>query len=180
LDRATKEQMVAELHEKLKAARIAILAGYAGMSVAKLTDLRNDLRKAGSELRVIKNTLMGIASQGTDFSKLEDHLKGPLALIMNFDDVVEPAKVLAAFARKNAELDIKVGVLQGRLLNRAQLSALADLPSREILLGQLLSVMLGVQTGLVNVLAGVPRKLVQTLVAYRMKKEEGQAVTEQA
>ena len=178
MDRATKEQMVAELHEKLKAAKIAILAGYSGMNVAKLTDLRNDLRKADSELRVIKNTLMGIASQGTDYDKLEDYLKGPLALIMNFGDVVEPTKVLSSFAKKNAELDIRVGVLHGRLLNREQLSVLAELPSREILLGRLLSVMVGVQTGLVNVLSGVPRKLVQTLVAYRMKKE--QEVTEQA
>lgn len=172
MDRAAKENMVAELHEKLKAAKIAILAGYTGMNVAKLTDLRNELRKADSEMRVIKNTLMRIASQGTDYDKLEEHLKGPLALIMNFGDVVEPAKVMAAFAKKNAELDIKVGVLQGKVLTREQLAALAALPSREILLGQLLSVMVGVQTGLVNVLAGVPRKLVQTLAAYRMKKEQ--------
>jgi len=172
LDRAAKENMVAELHEKLKAAKIAILAGYTGMNVAKLTDLRNELRKADSEMRVIKNTLMRIASQGTDYDKLEEHLKGPLALIMNFGDVVEPAKVMAAFAKKNAELDIKVGVLQGKILTREQLAALAALPGREILLGQLLSVMVGVQTGLVNVLAGVPRKLVQTLAAYRMKKEQ--------
>jgi len=164
--------MVAELHEKLKAAKIAILAGYTGMNVAKLTDLRNELRKADSEMRVIKNTLMRIASQGTDYDKLEEHLKGPLALVMNFGDVVEPAKVMAAFAKKNAELDIKVGVLQGKVLTREQLAALAALPGREILLGQLLSVMVGVQTGLVNVLAGVPRKLVQTLAAYRMKKEQ--------
>ena len=172
MDRAAKENMVAELREKLKAAKIAILAGYTGMNVAKLTDLRNELRKADSEMRVIKNTLMRIASQGTDYDKLEEHLKGPLALIMNFGDVVEPAKVMAAFAKKNAELDIKVGVLQGKVLTREQLAALAALPSREILLGQLLSVMVGVQTGLVNVLAGVPRKLVQTLAAYRMKKEQ--------
>ena len=172
MDRAAKENMVAELHEKLKAAKIAILAGYTGMNVAKLTDLRNELRKADSEMRVIKNTLMRIASQGTDYDKLEEHLKGPLALVMNFGDVVEPAKVMAAFAKKNAELDIKVGVLQGKILTREQLAALAALPGREILLGQLLSVMVGVQTGLVNVLAGVPRKLVQTLAAYRMKKEQ--------
>lgn len=172
MDRAAKENMVAELHEKLKAAKIAILAGYTGMNVAKLTDLRNELRKADSEMRVIKNTLMRIASQGTDYDKLEEHLKGPLALVMNFGDVVEPAKVMAAFAKKNAELDIKVGVLQGKVLTREQLAALAALPGREILLGQLLSVMVGVQTGLVNVLAGVPRKLVQTLAAYRMKKEQ--------
>lgn len=177
MDRATKEQVAAELHEKLKAARIAIIAGYSGMTVSKLTDLRNELRKADSELRVIKNTLMRIASQGTDYVKLEDHLKGPLALIMNSGDVVEPAKVLTAFARKNAELDIRYGVLQGRLLNREQLSALAELPGREVLLGKLLSVMVGVQTGLVNVLAGVPRKLVQTLAAFQMKKEQEQKAT---
>jgi large subunit ribosomal protein L10 len=84
---------------------------------------------------------------------------------------VESAKVLVDFARKNAELEIKAGMLKGKVISRDQLSALAALPSREILLGKLLSVFVGVQTGLVNVLSAVPRSFVQVLDAYRAKKE---------
>ncbi len=172
MDRKTKENVVAELHEKLKGVKLAVLANYSGMSVAKITALRNELRKAGTEMRVIKNTLLRIASKDTDFVVLDDHLKGPLAVILNYGDVIESTKLLVDFAKKNAELDIKAGLMSGRLLSKDQISVLADLPSREILLSKLLSVMVGTQTGLVSVLSGVPRNLVQVLEAYRLKKAE--------
>lgn len=170
MDRTTKEQVVAELHGKLQNVKLAVLANYSGMSVAKITALRNDLRKSGTEIRVIKNTLLRIASKDTDFAALDDHLKGPVALVLSYGDAVESSKALVDFAKKNAELEIKVGLLGGRLLSREQVNTLAELPSREVLLGKLLSVMVGVQTGLVNVLSGVPRSLVQVLDAYRAKK----------
>jgi large subunit ribosomal protein L10 len=170
LDRKTKEQVVAELQEKLKDVKLAVLANYSGMSVAKITALRNDLRKSGTEIRVIKNTLLRIASKDTDFVVLDNHLKGPLALILGYGDAVESSKALVDFAKKNAELEIKAGLMGGRLLSREQVNTLAELPSREVLLGKLLSVMVGVQTGLVNVLSGVPRSLVQVLDSYRAKK----------
>jgi large subunit ribosomal protein L10 len=173
LDRRTKEKVVAELHEKLKDTKLAVLAGYTGMNVEKLTVLRNTLRKSGTELRVVKNTLLGIASENTDFSGLKEYFKGPLAILLNRGDVVRPTKVLVEFAKKNAELEIRVGMLNGKVLNRDQLSALSELPSREVLLGKLLSVMVGVQTSLVNVLSGVPRSFICALDAYRAKKQSG-------
>jgi len=106
LDRKEKEQAVAELHGKLKDAKLAVLAGYRGMNVEKITALRNELRKTGTEFRVVKNTLLGIAAQGTDFAGLKDNLKGPLSLSMIGGDVAPPTKVLIDFARKNPELDI--------------------------------------------------------------------------
>jgi large subunit ribosomal protein L10 len=172
LDRKTKENVVAELHEKLKGVKLAVLANYSGMSVAKITALRNELRKTGTEMRVIKNTLLRIASKDTDFVVLDDYLKGPIAVILNYGDAVESTKSLVEFAKKNAELEIKAGLMSGRLLSKDQISVLADLPSREVLLGRLLSVMLGIQTGLVSVLSGVQRNLVQVLEAYRAKKAE--------
>jgi len=171
LDRRTKEKVVAELHEKLKDTKLAVLASYTGMNVEKLTILRNTLRKSGTELRVVKNTLLGIASEDTEFSGLREHFKGPLAILLNRGDVVRPTKVLVDFAKKNAELEIKVGMLNGKVLSRDQLSALSELPGREVLLGKLLSVMVGVQTSLVYVLSGVPRSLICVLDAYRAKKQ---------
>lgn len=171
MDRKTKELVAQELHEKLKDFNLAVLAHYSGMNVGKLTVLRNALRKTDTELRVVKNTLLRIASKETDLSLLEDYFKGPIAIALNRSDVVETAKILVDFARKNAELEIKAGMLNGRIISQEQLGALALLPSREILLGKLLSVFIGVQTGLVNVLSAVPRSFVQVLDAYRAKKE---------
>jgi large subunit ribosomal protein L10 len=171
LDRKTKELVVQELNEKLKDFHLAVLAHYSGLNVEKLTTLRNALRKTDAELRVVKNTLLKIAAKQTDLSLLQDHFKGPVALALNRRDAVETAKVLIDFAKKNAELEIKAGMLRGKVINREQLNALASLPPREVLVGKLLSVLVGVQAGLVNVLSAVPRSIVHVLDAYRAKKE---------
>ncbi len=172
MNRDTKKEVVAELHGKLKDAKLAVLTNYSGMSVAKITALRNDLRKSGTEFKVVKNTLLRIASQDTPYSGMQEHLKGPLAIAINSGDVVAPSKVLVEFAKKNAELEIVFGFLQGRYLAKAQIDALAELPSKEVLIGQLLSVLVSAQTGLVNVLSGVPRSFVQVLNAYKTKLEQ--------
>ncbi|MBN1382203.1 MAG: 50S ribosomal protein L10 [Deltaproteobacteria bacterium] len=171
MNRRTKEQVVAELHEKLKETKWAVLTDYRGMNVEKMTALRDALRKSNTELRVVKNTLLRIASQDTDLNVLEEYFKGPIAVALNAEDPVDPSKVLVDFAKKNAELEIHCGMLNGKLLSKDQIGALAELPSREVLIGQLLSVLVGAQTGLVNVLSGVPRSFVQVLNAYRQSKE---------
>lgn len=171
MDRRTKEKVIAELHDKLGDVKLAVLANYSGLNVEKITALRNALRKSDTELRVVKNTLLEIASKDTDVAVLGSYLKGPLAIALNRGDVVEPAKVLVEFAKKNAQLEIVAGMLEGKVLSVGQISALAELPSKEVLIGKLLSVMVGVQTSLVNVLSAVPRGLVQVLEAYRVKKE---------
>ena len=171
MDRRTKEQVAAELHEKLKDFKIAVLAGYSGMDVAKMTALRVALRKSNVELRVVKNTLLSIASRETDLNALEGQLHGPLAVAIAHGDEVEATKALINFAKKNENLKIKAAVMGGKALSPEQLMIIAELPGREVLLGKLLSVMVGVQTSLVNVLSGVPRNFVQVLNAYREKKE---------
>lgn len=172
MDRSKKEHVVAELQEKLKDVKLAILADYSGLDVEKITALRNDLRKSGAEIRVIKNTLFKIAAQDTDYRLLDDYLVGPLAVIMNFDDVVEPTKALVNFAKKNEKLELKIGVMNGKSLTVEDIKTLSELPSREVLLGQFLSVLVSAQTSLVRVLSGVPRQFVQVLEAYRAKKEQ--------
>ena len=170
MDRRTKEQVAAELHEKLKDFKLAVLTGFSGMDVAKMTALRIALRKSNAELRVVKNTLLTIASRETDFRVLEKHFRGPLAVAITRGDVVETTKALVDFARKNANLEIKAAMMHGKPLSRDQLTTLAELPSREVLIGKLLSLMVGVQASLVNVLSAVPRNFVGVLDAYREKK----------
>ena len=172
MNRSTKERVVAELHEKLKDVNLAILSDYSGVKVKDITSLRNDLRKADSELKVVKNSLLSIALKETEFTLLDDHLKGPRALMMNFGDVVEPTRILVEFAKKNDHLEIEAGVLDGRLLSKEQILALAELPSKDILLGKLLSVLVGAQTQLVTVLSAVPRGFVQVLEAHKINKEK--------
>lgn len=170
MDRGTKEQVIAELHDKLKDFKLAVLTGYIGMDVAKMTALRVALRRTNTELRVVKNSLLTIAARETDFSALEGHFRGPLAVAITQGDVVESTKALVDFAKKNANLEIKAAMMNGKSLSREQLVVLAELPSREVLIGKLLSLMVGVQASFVNVLSGVPRNLVGVLNAYREKK----------
>ena len=170
MDRRTKEKIVSELQGKLKEAKLGVLTSFSGMNVAKMEALRTALRKSNAELKVVKNTLLGIASKETDFSILADHFKWPVAVVLSHKDPVGPTKVLIDFAKKNPELEIKIGVLDGKLLTKSDITALAELPSRDVLLGKLVSVMAAVPTSFVTVLSGVPRSFVQVLNAYCEKK----------
>ncbi len=170
MDRKTKELVVADLHDKIKDVKLAILMDYSGLNVEKITSLRNELRKSATELRVTKNTLLGIASKGTDFSILEEYFKGPLAITLSYGDEIEPTKALVNFAKGNEALEIKAGMLDGKFLSREEIGVLAALPSRDILVGRLLSILVATQASLVNVLNGVPRSFVQVLGAYRTGK----------
>jgi large subunit ribosomal protein L10 len=171
LDRGTKEQIVAALQKKLKTANMGVLTSFSGMNVEKMEALRNALRKSDAEWKVVKNTLLRIASEGTEFSIIADHFKWPVAVVLSYKDPVGTAKVLIDYAKKNPELEIKVGVLSGKALTKDDLNVLADLPSREVLLGKLVSVMAAVPTSFVTVLSAVPRGLVQVLNAYCDKKK---------
>jgi large subunit ribosomal protein L10 len=171
LDRRTKEQIVSELQKKLKEAKLGVLTSFSGMNVEKMETLRNALRKSDAEWKVVKNTLLKIASKETDFSILADHFKWPVAVVLGYKDPVGPTKILVDFAKKNPELEIKIGMLDNKLLTNADLNVLAELPSKEVLLGKLVSVMAAVPTSFVTVLSGVPRSFVQVLNAYCDKKK---------
>jgi Ribosomal protein L10 len=169
LDRKTKERVVADLHEKLKSVKFAVLVDYTGVNVEKITALRNKLREAEAEFRVVKNTLLEIASKGTNFVILEEQFKGPLAIFMNYGDEVRSMKALVDFAKENQEVEIKAGMLDGRFLSREELNVLAYLPGRDILIGKILSLLMAAQISLVNVLDGVPRSFVQVIEAHRVR-----------
>lgn len=135
-----KQQMVTEVTAKLQESSCTVVADYRGLTVAQVTQLRRNLREAGVEFQVLKNTVVRRATAQANLTELDAVLTGPTAIAFG-KDVVAPAKVLADFAKKNDKLQIKGGVVEGRVVDAAQLKALADLPSREGLLSMLLSVL---------------------------------------
>lgn len=136
-----KSQQVNEVADKLKESTCTIVADYRGLNVAQVTELRKQLREAGVEFQVIKNTLIRRATANVELSGLNEYLSGPTAIAFSKDDVVTPAKILTDFAKKNDKLEVKGGVVEGQVVGYDQIKALADLPSREGLLSMLLSVL---------------------------------------
>jgi len=171
LNRDNKQELVTEMHERLTRAKAVFLADFRGMSVDKATTLRNELRGASVEYKVFKNTLLDRAAQGTDMECLSPYLSGPTAIAISYDDPVSAAKVLSKFAKDpQGKFILKVGVLSGKVLDVKQIQALAELPSREVLLAKMLGSMQAPATNFVGVLAALPGSLVRALDAIRAQK----------
>ena len=166
-----KQQIVEELNEKLASSKVVIITDYKGLDVAAMNSLRRKLRDAQVEFKVVKNTLLVRAAENTDAALIADSFKGPSAVALSFDDPVAPAKVLTDFAKENKKLEIKIGVMDGRVIDAAGIVALSSLPSREVLLAQVLAAMNGVPTGLVRTLNAIPAKLLYALQAIKEQKE---------
>jgi large subunit ribosomal protein L7/L12 len=169
-----KATAIAELTDKFGRARLAILTECAGMPVNQMTELRRQLRGAKAEYCVIKNTLAIRASAGTILADAKPHFKGPTGLVIGYDDPVLPAKILRDFiqAEKRSEkIKVTVGVLEGKLVQAADLAAIAQLPKREVLIAMLLSAMQGPIRGVVYALSGVLSKFVRVIAAIQDKKK---------
>lgn len=138
---AAKEKVVLEVIEKFKKSPCTIVVDYRGLNVAEITALRKSLREAGIQFEVLKNTLARRATSKLELKELEDHLTGPTAIAFGNVDLVAPAKILSDFAKKNDKLNIKAGVMDGKVIQYEQIKALAELPSRDGLLSMLLSVL---------------------------------------
>lgn len=136
-----KQVVVDEIATKLRESVCTVVADYRGLNVAQVTELRKQLRAAGVEFQVLKNSLVRRATESTDLSALDEVLSGPTAIAFGKGDVVAPAKILSDFAKKNDALQVKGGVVEGRVVGTEQIKALAELPSREGLLSMLLSVL---------------------------------------
>lgn len=172
MNRDEKASVVQELSDKFAKASIAVVSDYRGLTVSEFEELRIALKKCDSEVKVAKNTLLRKASQGTAFAPLSDHFQGTTAVSLAYGDPVSPAKVLVEFAKAHEKLSIRSAVLEGKLLSSADLTALSTLPSKDVLLGQLLSVMQAVPTSFVRVLNAIPQKLVYALQAVKEQKEQ--------
>ncbi len=169
--RPEKEAAVAELKEKLSAASGAVLTDYRGLKVKEITKLRSELRKAGVEYKVVKNTLLNLAAGQLDVGGLDAYLAGPTAIAFGYKDPVTPAKIIAGFAKDHKNLEIKGGLLSGKAIDFNAVQTLAELPSREVLLSRVLAGFQAPISGLVNVLSGTTRNLVYVLEAIRKQKE---------
>ncbi len=137
----TKKQVVSEIAEKLKTSVSTVVVDYRGLNVAQLTELRKQLREAGIEFKVYKNSMTRRAADEAELSGLNEALTGPNAIAFSTEDVVAPAKILNNFAKANEALEIKAGVIEGNIATVEEVKALAELPSREGLLSMLLSVL---------------------------------------
>lgn len=137
----TKKVIVEEIADKLKAAKTTVVVDYRGLNVSEVTELRKQLREAGIEFKVYKNSLTRRAAEASELAGLNDALTGPNAIAFSNEDVVAPAKILNDFAKKHEALEIKAGVIEGNVASLEDIKALAELPSREGLLSMLLSVL---------------------------------------
>jgi len=168
--RAAKVEKVAELHSKFVVAKGAVLSDYRGLDVQQMAELRSRLREAAVELQVIKNTLARRAAEDTHFVQLAEYFVGPTSIAFTTSDVVAMAKALTEYARTEPKLAIRAGLVEGKVLSPQEITALAELPPREVLVARLLATMQGPIAGFVGVLHGVLRQLLYTLLAIRDAK----------
>ena len=167
---AQKEASVAELTKNFEDSTAVLLTEYRGLTVAQLKELRNSIRQ-DAEYAVVKNTLTKIAANNAGVKGLDDELKGPSAIAFVHGDPVAVAKGLRAFAKANPLLVIKGGYFDGAALSPAEVSKLADLESREVLLAKLAGAMKASLTKAAYVFNALPSKAVRTVDALREKQE---------
>lgn len=168
-----KETTVNEIQEQLARCTIAITTNYRGLTVRNMSQLRQRLRGVGVELRVVKNSLAARAAQQADRPGLLQVMEGPTAIVLSYGDVQESAKALDEFIRTSRlPLSIQGAVLDGQVLSAVEVVALANLPTRAVLLAQLLGGMQAPMVSLVSVLGGVLRSLLGVLEARRTQLEK--------
>ena len=170
LNREEKAAVIEEVSAQVAQAGSIVLAEYRGLTVEKITQLRKQARESGVYLRVLKNTLVRRAVQGTPYEKLADQMAGPLMYGISADPVA-PAKLIASFAKANDQLVVKGGAMPNVVMDVAGVQALATMPSREELLAKLLGTMQAPVATFVRTLNEVPTKFVRGLAAVRDKQE---------
>ena len=172
---SVKVEMVEELHGMFSRAKSAVVANYQGIDAEGIRALRVHMRNRSVDFRVVKNTLARRAVKDTSLEVLGEDFNGPISILVGFEDAVAPAKALADFAKSGAAKSPEVicGVVEGKKVSPGEVQALAELPSREELISQMLSVFQGPTTNFAGVFSSLLRKLVGTLDAVREKKETG-------
>lgn len=136
-----KQELVNQIAEEIKASSSIVIADYRGLNVAEVTELRNNMRNEGLTFKVYKNSLVRRAMEQAGIEGLEEVLTGPNAIAFSSEDVVAPARVLNDFAKNHENLELKAGVIEGKVASLDEVKAIATLPSKEGLLSMLLSVL---------------------------------------
>ncbi len=157
------QETVAKIKEELSATQAVWIVDYRGLTVKEIQELRRNVRASGASMKVYKNTLMHLALTECELPTMDDLLEGPSAFVFANEDPAAAAKVLKTFAKSNENLSIKGGMMEGEAYDAAQVEAIASLPSREELMGQIAGMISGVARGLATSINGVPRGLAQSL-----------------
>ncbi len=176
ISKEKKQELLADYKEKFSRSQAVYLTDYHGLTVAEITQLRRKLDETGSTYTVMKNTLTRLALKEAGLPMLEEALKGPVAITFCFEDIVAPAKVLKGFAKEYKTFVIKGGLVEGKEVSVNQIKAIADLPSREEILAQLIAAVQGPLSSLVTVLTAPLRDLAYVLQA---RAEQGPATADQ-
>ena len=153
-----KKGVVADIKQKFEKAHSAVLVDYRGLNVAEDTELRNQLRKAGVEYAVLKNTMINLAVKDMGIDDIKAHLEGPTAVAFGYEDAVAPAKVLSDFIKKSKKMSIKCGVCDGAYIDEAGVQALANTPSREVLIAKIMGSMMSSVSKFVYALEAIRKK----------------------
>jgi large subunit ribosomal protein L10 len=169
LNRKEKEQVISDLTKKIEGYRSVILTHYRGLNVEQLNQLRKRLKEEKASYHVIKNTLMRLASKGTDLEKLNDYFEGPTAIAISYGDPIPLAKAFSEFMKTQPSLEIKVGLIEGRVTLPEEVKALATMPSREVLLAQILR---GIQTSGGQVMGGILSILQQMVGVIQARADQ--------
>ena len=172
MTKARKHVLKGEIAERLKKANAAIVAEYRGLKVSELTDLRVRLRESQSEFRVIKNrvTKVAIREEAGNVSAISDSLKGPVGLVIVYGDPAKAAKSVLEFGKDKENFKVTSGVLDGKAVSAADIKTIAELPTKDVLLARLVGTLVAPHRGILGVLCGVPRQLVQVIGAIKDKK----------
>ncbi len=158
-----KKELVREMRERLEEAESVYLTQFEGLTVAEATELRGALIEAGGRMQVVKNRLLKIAIEETDFEVLSEELTGPNAITYCGEDPVGPLKVLSEFAEDHELPPVKAGVVEGRMLSDAEIESLSQVPGRDQLIASVVGGFAGPVNELVHTLSGVVSELVFTL-----------------
>ncbi|MFC1888147.1 50S ribosomal protein L10 [Thermodesulfobacteriota bacterium] len=172
LNQKSKEQIVTDIQQAIDGAEMIMLTDFRGLDAESMNVLRNKVRETSSQYLVIKNTLAKIAVKDTEYSVLNDHFTGPTALLFTHSDPVASSKAVLEFVKDNPDLEIKLGYLQGEIIQSDKIKELSQLPGKEALLGRLLGSLIFTPQGLLTVLTGVQRKFVGVIDAIRKSREE--------
>jgi large subunit ribosomal protein L10 len=175
LTREQKKQAVASYVDQISRSQAMILTNYRGLCVADMTELRRRLRETDAVLQVVKNTLFRLALEQAEIPFPAEKLEGPIAVGYCFQDPPPVAKVLVDFAKETQSLQIRGAMLGAKLLDAEEIKALADLPSREVLLAQLIASVEGPMSSLVSTINAPMRELVQVLQARSEQEEQAAA-----
>lgn len=174
MKRDEKEQLVQVLHDELEKSQAVFVTDYMGLTVERITKLRREIKGVGGSYKVVKNTLLRRATEGTPAKGIEQFFVGPTAIAIAKTDAVAVAKALVNFAKDNEKFEIQAGMLGNRTITAADIQELSKMPPREVLLARMLGSMNAPVSNFVGVLSAIISQLVYVLKAIENKKSQGE------